>query len=61
MHLIGCQHLQIILIVTYICKPHVFKVVLSLVLLNCLRLLKSRGKIFGGLSIIGGTKRFDRV
>ena len=25
MHLIGCQHLQIILIVTYICKPQVLK------------------------------------
>ena len=29
---------------TYICKTHVFKVVLSLVLLNSLGLLKSRKK-----------------
>ena len=32
-------------LVTHICKPYVFKVVLSITLLNSLVLLKSRGKM----------------
>ena len=58
---------------TYICRTHIFKVVLSLVLLNYLRFLKSTKKNlylqkniliftpkFGSLSLVGGPRRWPK-